>query len=325
MIQPWLPAADAKAACPAAPAGDATPFSSGQSFGAMIEPLARMAPSAVIFHQGEENSGDPGDYACLFRAMIGSWRRTFSTASGSTSNSSSLLPFAFVQLQPCAIPPEMRYAQAQVAHSLSGVAMATAIDLGDAGNTTYHGQAYGENPNGMCHTRYKEEIADRLAAPIIAALKTTTTTTTTTAVARPAASSTNPWVSPPTVVSTGARLTRIDYRTQALELAVEGRVGPGGLRFGGTKQCRYCCAAPAAALEVLTTAGVWQNIYPGTDKHGTTGFNNATGTLQVMLVVEPPFQPLKVRYAWSDFPECVLYNEWQYPVAPFNVSLPQAS
>ena len=42
------------------------------------------------------------------------------------------LPFVFVQLQPCGIPPAQRYAQA-AALELSGVAMATAVDLQDAG------------------------------------------------------------------------------------------------------------------------------------------------------------------------------------------------
>ena len=48
--------------------------------------------------------------------MIADWRQTFA-AHGSPSD----VPFVFVQLQPCGIPPAMRYAQAQALTANSGL------------------------------------------------------------------------------------------------------------------------------------------------------------------------------------------------------------
>ena len=67
-------------------------------------------------HQGEENSGQPNDYECFQSAMIADWRQTFA-AHGSPPD----VPFVFVQLQPCGIPPAMRYAQAQALTANSGL------------------------------------------------------------------------------------------------------------------------------------------------------------------------------------------------------------
>ena len=67
-------------------------------------------------HQGEENSGQPNDYECFQKAMIADWRQTFA-AHGSPPD----VPFVFVQLQPCGIPPAMRYAQAQALTANSGL------------------------------------------------------------------------------------------------------------------------------------------------------------------------------------------------------------
>ena len=69
--------------------------------------------------------------------MIADWRRSFGGE----------IPFVFVQLQPCGIPPEMRYAQAQAltAHSgLPAVGMASCYDLGDPDPL---------NAMGLCHSR----------------------------------------------------------------------------------------------------------------------------------------------------------------------------
>lgn len=137
MIQPWLPPAGFDRYCPDAVArGNRPPFTDSQMFNAMIYPLLPFAFSGVIWHQGEENSGDPIEYKCFFQALIALWRSAFQIAA---------LPVAFVQLQPCGVPPEQRYAQA-AALSLANVAMATAVDLGDPGPTVYGNVSYPVKP-----------------------------------------------------------------------------------------------------------------------------------------------------------------------------------
>ena len=102
------------------------------------------------------------------------------------------------------------------------------------------------------------------------------------------------------------QVARKDYRTYAITVNFTGDLGDHP-SAAGTPQCRFCCGAPTQhMIEVLTSAGVWQGVALGTDKHGATGW--VEGTLQIITVVEPPFVPLVVRYGWMDFPECVLYS-----------------
>jgi sialate O-acetylesterase len=92
MIQPWM-SPDALQACPNARAkGDGAPFADGQYYNAMISPLLRFQFAAILWHQGEENSGNAREYACFFPALINDWRTKFG---------SPALPFVFVQLQVC--------------------------------------------------------------------------------------------------------------------------------------------------------------------------------------------------------------------------------
>ena len=99
-------------------------------------------------HQGEENADDAVDYKCFQKAMVQDWRRTFGLPS---------LPYIFVQLQPCGIPPDQRYAQAATLE-LPATGMATCFDLGDPDVT---------NKNGLCHSRYKTECGRRLALDML--------------------------------------------------------------------------------------------------------------------------------------------------------------
>jgi len=39
-------------------------------FNAMIAPMANLQPAAMLWHQGEENSGKPVEYGFFFKAMI---------------------------------------------------------------------------------------------------------------------------------------------------------------------------------------------------------------------------------------------------------------
>ena len=63
MIQPWLPPVGFDKYCPNAVArGNEPPFTDSQMYNTMIYPLLPFAFSGIIWHQGEENSGDPTEY-----------------------------------------------------------------------------------------------------------------------------------------------------------------------------------------------------------------------------------------------------------------------
>ena len=245
MIQPWMPPS-ALARCPAAKAvGDGPPFSQSKMYNAMIAPLRNLQPAAVLWHQGEENSGNPVEYRCFFTAMITDWRAKFGLPA---------LPFVFVQLQPCGVPPAHRYAQA-AALALPNVGMAVAVDLQDAGPAGvapcpgFNQSVACGNPNGMCHTRWKEEIATRLVASAARLMFNSTE------LLAAAAGGGLPPLSPMLGALTG--VSAKDYRTYVLKFAVDNvdarldRIG-----IGGTKECTLCCNTPGFAIECVVNSHV---------------------------------------------------------------------
>lgn len=77
MIQPWMSPAALAMCLHAKAVGPESPFSQSQMYNAMINPLLKVQPAAVLWHQGEENAGNPVEYRCFFSAMIKDWRSQF--------------------------------------------------------------------------------------------------------------------------------------------------------------------------------------------------------------------------------------------------------
>jgi sialate O-acetylesterase len=118
---------------PPAPASLGNPSSPTVLWNAMIAPLLRLPVRGAIWYQGEANTGRAYQYRALFPAMIRAWRDGWSDPD---------LAFLFVQLasfMPAAPVPgesewaELREAQA-MALTLPRTGMATAIDIGEAGD-----------------------------------------------------------------------------------------------------------------------------------------------------------------------------------------------
>jgi sialate O-acetylesterase len=115
----------------------------------LIAPLQGLSVRGVLWYQGEENAGRAAAYADGFKGLIQDWRGQFGDPQ---------LPFFFVQLasflplannQPGAGAwAELRASQA-AALALPHTGMATAIDVGDAGDI---------------HPRNKRALGQRLAA-----------------------------------------------------------------------------------------------------------------------------------------------------------------
>ncbi len=128
---------------------NATPFSSPSVlFNGNIAPLTRMAIKGAIWYQGEANADRAEEYRSLFPEMITDWRKWWGIGD---------FPFVFVQLANYyeeSLEPgnsnwaELREAQASVLRSLPNTQMASAIDIGEAGDI---------------HPKNKEDVGKRLA------------------------------------------------------------------------------------------------------------------------------------------------------------------
>lgn len=99
-------------------------------FNALLAPLTQLQIKGVIWYQGESNTGNPGEYAGSFPAMIRDWRKQFDQGD---------FPFLFVQLAdflPASPQPvESQWAETREAQRLAlsepATAMVVAIDTGE--------------------------------------------------------------------------------------------------------------------------------------------------------------------------------------------------
>ena len=116
-----------------------------------------------------------------------------------------------------------------------------------------------------------------------------------------------------------------DYRTYEVTLSVASADNLSALETKGTKECSLCCDPPGFAIEYASSApGVhWQALATKPGRHGVpVVYNAANSTVTLTMVVEPPFKPAALRYAWQDAPQCMLFGEpGEMPVPPFNISL----
>eukprot|EP01052_Picozoa_sp_SAG31_P004019 SAG31_NODE_161_length_21899_cov_16.832844_19_plen_894_part_00 len=248
-----------------------------------------MGAIILIFsiHQGEENADDAVDYKCFQKAMVSDWRLTFGLPA---------LPYVFVQLQPCNIPPDQRYAQAATLE-LPATGMASCFDLGDPDVT---------NRNGLCHSRYKTECGRRLALEVVRLLKKRPKDFSVTA----------------TLVPDHTSRSKVSIELKSVHLGA-------GAHFNGTKQCSMCCGTEASRLatgsptntqgvmKVLVSSGTWKYV-------NAKDVRFLNGSLIVSGRWAPGwgvFAPLAVRYAWEDMPQCAIYNAEGLPLPPFNVTI----
>lgn len=113
---------------------------------ATIVPTSKISVKAVLWYQGESNTGDPEDYAAKFSAMVKDWRALFA----------SPLPFLYVQLanfrEPLNKVEETGWAelrnQQRMNLSISETAMAVIFDIGESNDL---------------HPQNKKEVGIRLS------------------------------------------------------------------------------------------------------------------------------------------------------------------
>lgn len=116
-------------------------------FNSMISPLTKFSIKGVIWYQGESNWFRGYQYRDLFPRLISDWRNRFNQED---------FPFLYVQLanhhEKQEQPGQSYWAELREAQDMTlkvkNIAMATAIDIGDAGNI---------------HPKNKQEVGRRLA------------------------------------------------------------------------------------------------------------------------------------------------------------------
>lgn len=96
----------------------------------------------------------------------------------------------------------------------------------------------------------------------------------------------------------------------------EGSTGT-GMHWNGTRQCSICCGTLAYPIRVLVSSGTWKYVNPA-----DVSFRNRSMTITGRWAPTwGPFEPLRVRYAWEDSPQCMIYNSNGLPAPPFNVTI----
>ena len=87
------------------------------------------------------------------------------------------------------------------------------------------------------------------------------------------------------------------------------------LTWGPTHNCSVCCGPSTRVVEMCETncenqtSTTWR-VTPAAWDAPAAGLRLQTPTI-----------PKAVRYAWSNFPQCVLFDEHALPVGPFNLSV----
>ncbi len=227
----------------------------------MINPFVPFTLRGFIWHQGENNSGDPISYRKLFPDMIKAWRREFKQGD---------LPFYFVQLsnymkrgseptQEAGGWPGLREAQAMT-ESLPNTGMAVTIDIGDANDI---------------HPKNKQGNGDRLAR--IALGKE---------------------YGDKNVVYMSPKLEKMTIQGDKVLLTFNlGTAGQGGLKVRGEKLVGFSICGADRKF-------VWAEAKIVSDN-------------EVLVWAEEIKNPVAVRYAWANNPECNLFGRDNLPAGPF--------
>ena len=283
----------------------------------MIEPLARsLRPELALWYQGEANQRDDltspdttfhSDYQCLLEAMVTEWRRAFSLPN---------LPFFAVQLSaywgaPKQLPnlfPHIRVAQARAMTTLHARTPTAA-----SGYAVTHD--IGDHPGGI-HPHNKTEVGRRLSLSVRRALfnRTTTLPGNMEAVAA-------------SVTHGGgkARTLRVEFTSPAPSALAT------TLAWGPTQQCQTCCGVSTQVIEACADAdcgpdanATWRPLQAMLDTNLDDDASVAAVVVVVVATLPPGFLPRVVRYAWSDYPECVLFDVnsvHTLPVGAFNLTV----
>lgn len=269
-------------------------FPSGNStlWNAMIAPISRYAIRAVIWDQGESDSGEaPGYFSCLFQSLVESWRRAFRIGDFAWvfaqlgAQDSSKWPNYYIN--------NARLAQASVLPGRNGsttdtIGMAVTADLGDM---------FSPYPPDHVHARNKTEVGRRLALSLLHVQY---------ALQYPSSpllinlSNSVDWA-PPRVAS--AAMTGRSEVTVTFALDANAT-----LLMRDTPNCWECCAANLDLFQVALAAAP--------DSWFNSTFTVVGNAVVVTPVTLGPFA--FIRYSPNLWPQCVLLGSTNLlPPEPF--------
>jgi hypothetical protein len=278
----------------------AIPPGNSTLWNAMIHPISRYAIRAVIWDQGESDSGEPPAYfSCLFQSLVESWRRVWRIGD---------FAWVFAQLGaqdsgswPTYYINSARAAQASALPGRNGsttdtIGMAVAFDLGDM---------HSPYPPYHVHARNKSEVGRRLALALLH---------TQYALQYPSSpglinlTHTLDWA-PPRLASAKA----LSASTIALSFTLDaGAV----LLARDTPDCWECCTAGRDTFQVATSQAstAWVNCTMALGEDGTSVTLTPTASGEGTWAY--------VRFAPNLWPQCVLLGSTNLlPPEPFTAPI----
>jgi hypothetical protein len=273
-------------------------------YNAMVAPWDPFAVRAMIWYQGEANAneliaeGQSVDYyRVAYEAMLADWRER-----------KGMGDFAVLTMQ---LPPSVaaNATAAQQRHGRQQIRLAEAASAAHAGGETdISGTAVGldlggSSDWGIDHPPNKNEMARRLALQALHVAY---------ALQAPV------WSGP--VLSHVIR----DATTGGAIVSFANATVPNGvLRLrdvhaknidGSSNDCTKCCRGGGAPFELSADGKVWEQVPPERTTLRADG--------SVLLAGDPNGSvAAHVRYAWSDYLECVLENSANLPAGPFVAEL----
>jgi sialate O-acetylesterase len=250
-------------------------------FNGMIAPLVGYSVRAAIWDQGERNSVEgftEGHYSCYFGAMINSWRDLWGIGD---------FAFIFAQLAPYDTADNVtsiRMAQydtlARSGGFMDTTGMISQIDLGDR-----------SSPFGSVHSRNKTEAGRRSALQMQHVMQGIQDISFS-------------WAVPTSIAATeeadAAASVTVSFDANTLY--------NGTLRLLDAPNCTACCYGNTTFQVGASASGPWTNASAAVGTDGTTVVLTPTAS-----AASPKF----VRYAASNFPDCIITNNANIGTVPF--------
>ena len=290
-IEAWTPP-EALAKCKAypepPPAKPAPQWVASSLWNAMVAPFQKMSIRAAFWYQGEANADvniykdeaeHTAQYACVLQAMVAAWR-----------DRKGMGDFAFMNMQlPPSVDPAAGAKNPQTGRMAIRAAEAEAVAR-PAGLTDIAGMAVtidlgGKSAWGYDHPINKNEMSKRLALQTVHHAYAQQLDT--------------------MPLWTGPIHSNVTFTPSDVTVSMEVYSAP-GLKTRDVKDCTLCCNG-SSPFEVTTDGTHWT-------KAAIKHFTNTVGAASVTVEGSGA---TAVRYAWTDFVECVVVNDADLPMGPF--------